>query len=142
MNQKKQFTNVILESPFAHEGKFARNIAYARACMKHCLNNSMAPFASHLLYTQCGVLDDLNPSERELGIDAGLSWGAGAKKTVVFVDLGISEGMKYGIQRAKDEGREVEIHHLPDFDKWLKEYNESESSSDAATSCASEQYVK
>ena len=63
--------------------------------------------ASHLLYTQPGVLDDDWPEERRLGIIAGLAIGRYAKATVVYTDLGISGGMQFGIQRAKDEGREV-----------------------------------
>jgi hypothetical protein len=35
-----------------------------------------APIASHLLYTQPGVLRDEIPEERRHGIDAGLAWGA------------------------------------------------------------------
>jgi len=47
-----------------------------------------APYASHALYTQPGVLDDSIPVERETGIEAGLEWGAKADATVVYVDRG------------------------------------------------------
>ena len=72
-----------------------------------------APFASHLLYTQPGVLRDEVDEERSLGIEAGLVWGAGADATVVYEDLGISGGMRMGIDRAKAEGRPVEMRRLP-----------------------------
>lgn len=101
---------VILESPFA--GDVDRNVRYARACMRDCLRRGEAPFASHLLYTQPGVLNDLVSDERELGIEAGLAWGRAADKTVVYTDLGLSRGMEQGIARAQLEGREVEWRTL------------------------------
>ncbi len=101
---------VILESPYA--GDVAANEAYARSALRDCLLRGEAPIASHLLYTQPGVLDDLNPEERALGIEAGLSWGVEAEATVVYTDRGISRGMSYGIERAQREGRPVEYRTL------------------------------
>ncbi|MER9506029.1 hypothetical protein [Mesorhizobium sp. M0579] len=101
---------VILESPYA--GDIEKNVAYARAAMRDCLARGDAPAASHLLYTQPGVLDDGEPEERARGIDAGLAWGAVASATVVYADLGISRGMAEGIARAEAEGRPVEYRRL------------------------------
>ncbi|MBZ9821903.1 hypothetical protein [Mesorhizobium sp. CA4] len=101
---------VILESPYA--GDVDRNVAYARAAMRDCLVRGDAPAASHLLYTQPGVLDDGNPEERARGIDAGLAWGRVAEATVVYTDLGISGGMGEGVKRAFAEGRPVEWRTL------------------------------
>lgn len=101
---------VILESPYA--GEVDRNVAYARRAMADCLHRDEAPFASHLLYTQPGVLDDAVPQERHQGIEAGLSWGRCAESTVVYTDLGLTSGMRAGIQRAIDEGRPVEYRTL------------------------------
>ncbi len=101
---------VIVESPYA--GDVERNVAYARACLRDCLLRGEAPLASHLLYTQPGVLDDLVPEERLLGIEAGLSWGRWAEKTVVYHDLGVSPGMELGIARAQVMGRIVEMRTL------------------------------
>lgn len=101
----KKIPLVIVESPFA--GDVERNKKYARACMRDCLLKNEAPYASHLLYTQEGILDDLIESERTLGIEAGLAWGDLAEKTVVYTDLGISRGMEYGIARAKQNNRPV-----------------------------------
>ena len=100
---------VIIESPYA--GDVERNVAYARACMADCLRRGEAPFASHLLYTQPGVLDDSVPSERKLGIEAGLAWGAMADATVVYTELGITAGMTQGIERAHAAGRPVEYRN-------------------------------
>lgn len=101
---------VIVESPFA--GDVERNIEYARACVRDSLERGEAPIASHLLYTQPGVLRDDHPEERQWGIDAGLAWGEVAEATVVYTDRGLSNGMKYGIERAKQDGRAVEFRSI------------------------------
>jgi hypothetical protein len=90
---------VILESPFA--GDIPRNKAYARVCLRDSLLRSESPIASHLLYTQPGILDDTIPDEREWGINAGLEWYTVASACIVCVDLGISRGMLLGMERAK-----------------------------------------
>lgn len=104
------FRLVLIESPFA--GDVERNKAYARAAMRDCLKRGDAPYASHLLYTQPGVLDDNDPEERTLGIQAGLAWGERAELTAVYTDLGISDGMRLGIERAKKDERPVEMRSL------------------------------
>jgi len=104
---------VLIESPFA--GDVETNIRFARACMRDALRRGEAPLASHLLYTQDGILDDDVPEERSWGIEAGLAWGTHAVKTVVYTNLGISPGMEFGIQRAKEEGREIEYREI---EKW------------------------
>lgn len=101
---------VLIESPYA--GDVDRNVAYARACMKDCLDRDEAPFASHLLYTQLGVLDDTIQDERVKGINAGLLWGKAAEMTAVYIDLGITPGMKEGIDRARAERRSIVYRSL------------------------------
>lgn len=101
---------VLIESPFA--GDVAENLAYAREAMADCLRRGEAPFASHALYTQAGVLGDDRLEERALGIQASLAWGAMAEATVVYTDRGISAGMKLGIERAEREGRPVDYRSL------------------------------
>lgn len=109
---------VLIESPLAAptpEG-FARHQRYARAAMRDSLYRGEAPFASHLLYAQPGLLDDSIFFEREMGIEAGLCWGSKAELTAVYTDLGISSGMKRGIARAEQEGRPIEYRELGDWD--------------------------
>lgn len=103
-------TPVILESPYA--GDVERNVCYARACMADCLRRGEAPFASHLLYTQPGVLRDEDPRERQLGIAAGFAWRGRAKKTVVYTDLEVSPGMQLGIDDSHVRGIPVEYREL------------------------------
>ena len=102
---------VIIESPFA--GDVRRNVTYARAAMADCLARGEAPYASHLLYTQPGVLDDTIPAERRQGIEAGIAWGDKADATVVYQDLGITPGMQQGIDRARAATRPVELRNIP-----------------------------
>jgi hypothetical protein len=102
---------VFIESPYA--GDVERNLRYARAAMRDCLTRGEAPFASHCLYTQPGVLDDNVISERALGIGAGQAWGDKADATVVYDDMGVSPGMQYGIDRAIKAGRPIEYRKIP-----------------------------
>jgi hypothetical protein len=102
---------VAVESPYS--GDVERNTAYARAAMADCLRRGEAPFASHLLYTQPGVLKDDDPDERRRGIEAGFKWRLAAEKTVVYADLGITAGMQLGINHAASIGQLVEMRSLP-----------------------------
>ncbi|MBY0450285.1 MAG: hypothetical protein K2X01_06645 [Cyanobacteria bacterium] len=106
---------VIIESPFAASTAEAAegHLKYARAALRDSLLRGEAPIASHLLYTQPGVLDDNNPAERQLGIDAGLAWRRVADKTVVYAARGISRGMEYGIEAAEKAGKPVEYRDIP-----------------------------
>lgn len=113
---------VILESPYKPNNpnkgspewhaELERNIRYARECLRDSLLRDEAPIASHLLYTQEGVLDDKVPEERMRGILAGLAWGEVAEASVVYCDLGISEGMRLGVERAEKEGRDVVTRYI------------------------------
>lgn len=105
---------VIVESPFA--GDVARNVKYAQAAVRDCLLRGEAPFASHLLYTQLGVLRDDVPEERLKGINAGLELAKRADLTVVYTDLGISRGMWAGIAAADAACRPIEVRRLPGWE--------------------------
>lgn len=101
---------VILESPFA--GEVERNIKYARECVRDCLKRGEAPIASHLLYTQEGILDDNVPEERKLGIDAGLVWKEVAELHVFYIDYGMSVGMEYAMKYATENKIPFEMRRL------------------------------
>jgi hypothetical protein len=104
---------VIVESPYA--GDVERNVRYARACVRDCLRCGEAPLASHLLYTQSGILNDGVPEERQQGIAVGIAWANVAEMIVVYTDLGISGGMHYGIENALTSGRPIEFRTLPNW---------------------------
>ena len=94
---------VILESPYAASDRMrVEDFAdYARRCVADSLSRKEAPLASHLLYTQPGILDDTNPAQRAQGIAAGHAWYIHAGRCVVYVDYGISDGMREGMERAE-----------------------------------------
>ena len=99
----------IVESPYAGTpAEIAYNMRYLALLMRFCLQHDMAPFASHGLYTQPGVLLDTIPEERRLGMEAGFAWAEALPlvratgRTVLVVvgmDLGVSTGMTAGLTR-------------------------------------------
>ena len=103
---------VIIESPYA--GDIEKNVEYAQKCVRDALERGEAPIAGHLLYTQPNILNDDDPNERQWGIDAGLAWRDVAHGTVVYTDLGITDGMEYGINMMKSAGKPVEFRSLED----------------------------
>jgi hypothetical protein len=102
---------VIIESPYA--GNVETNLRYLRAAMRDCLLRGEAPYASHGFYTQPGVLDDNDPAERSLGINAGFVWGRLALKRNIYTDRGVSGGMDLGVEEAKKIGQILEERTLP-----------------------------
>jgi hypothetical protein len=101
---------VIIESPFA--GDVEGNIAYARKCVADSVHRGEAPIASHLLFTQPGILNDDIPGERTLGIEAGLAWYRVAEKCVYYADRGTSRGVEGGLARAREWGVPVEVRYI------------------------------
>lgn len=107
---------VIIESPFAasETRTVEQNIEYARACMQDSLLRGESPYASHLLYTQPGILDDLSPTERKLGIEAGFEWRDVSDLTVFYVDYGYSNGMLIGLQDCINKRKPYEVRRIYD----------------------------
>ena len=103
---------VIIESPFA--GDVERNIKYARKCIRDSLERDEAPIASHLLYTQEGILDDLIPEERKWGIDSGLAWLEVSDIHAFYIDHGMSNGMKYALKYAAKNKIPIEFRKILD----------------------------
>ncbi len=97
---------VIVESPFAGPTTAAMdmNMTYARAAIRDCIDRGESPYASHMLLTQPGVLNDSDAAQRMVGITAGFGWRRVADATVVYQDLGISGGMEMGISDSISKG--------------------------------------
>jgi hypothetical protein len=76
-----------------------------------------SPYASHLLYTQEGVLEDAVPEERKLGMEAGFAWAEIADARVVYTDLGISRGMEAGIIAGAQFRQTIEFRTIPNWEK-------------------------
>lgn len=105
---------VIIESPLNASTRkgIECNKEYARACMRDSLSRGEAPFASHLLYDQVGILDDIKDDERRTGINAGLEWGSIADLIAIYTDNGISPGMEEGIAHYRKIGIPIEMRSL------------------------------
>lgn len=101
---------IIIESPYA--GDIQANVVYARACMRDSIMRGEHPIASHLLYTQPGILRDDIPEERQRGIDAGLAWRKVADRAVFYIDRGWSAGMLAAEEIYKREGFPFEARSL------------------------------
>lgn len=101
---------VIIESPYA--GDIESNVEYARAAMRDSLKRGEAPIASHLLYTQPGILRDEVPEERQLGIEAGFAWRHAADLAVFYVDRNWSGGMIEARRLYLEEGFPFEVRTL------------------------------
>jgi hypothetical protein len=106
---------VIIESPYAGKSDtdIYLNEVYGELCMRDCLkNHNESPYASHLLYTRKYVLRDKDKAERKLGIEAGFYWRDVAEKTVFYMDLGMTTGMKQGIDDCEEKGVLYEVRHI------------------------------
>jgi hypothetical protein len=101
---------VILESPY--QGNVDANLSYARRCVRDCVLRGEAPIVSHLLFTQSGILDDLVPEERALGIAAGLAWLVLADAMVLYIDRGMSPGMQEAMREAQRAGVPTELRAI------------------------------
>lgn len=101
---------VVIESPFS--GDIQRNIDYAKMCVRDSLSRGEAPIASHLLFTQPGILNDNIQEERFNGMRAGWAWIKSAECVVVYQDLGISGGMASGIAVARHWGVPIEYRNI------------------------------
>ena len=106
---------VFVESP--HKGKnwekTEENKKYALDCMKDCfINYNEAPFASHIAYIHEGLLDDKNPEERKMGMEAGWAYARYTEASVFYIDFGMSEGMKAGLENAMENKRRIEFRSL------------------------------
>jgi len=112
-NKLQATARVIIESPYAGlDRDIERNLQYLRACLRDSLSRGEAPYASHGLYTQAGVLDDSVPHERARGIAAGFAWRAVADLTAIYTDLGVTSGMRLGIEHSVTSGVRVEYREL------------------------------
>lgn len=117
---------VSVESPFHAEDPavLRRNINYAILAVKDCsLNYGEAPYASHLLHTQCvragrhdyisdSVPDPFDLSRKEV-IQNTMAIRQRCDKIVLYVDFGKSAGMLDAVGLAQRCGIPVEERRLP-----------------------------
>ncbi len=105
---------VVLESPYAAgaEASVADHVEYARRAMRECLHCDEAPIASHILWAHSGALNDADPLERRVGMQAGHEWIRRADAVVVYTDYGMSKGMHAGIAIAEAAGVRIEYRTI------------------------------
>lgn len=89
----------------AYSGNVESHISAAIAACRYVIAHKGIPIASHILYAASGILDDRNPSERELGMMFGLALISLCDEVWVFGD--ISPGMKHEICEAKKAGKQI-----------------------------------
>jgi guanylate kinase len=116
---REEMKRVYLESPYKGKNweNTEENLHFGRLCMHDCLvNYNEAPFPSHLLYTQPGVLDDTIESERELGgFKAGPAFKKVCESSVFYINRGISHGMYRGVLISIGLKQEFEYRVLPGY---------------------------
>ena len=109
----------VYESPFAARtfDQFARHVAYIRLLTR--LGAQLygeAAIASHMIWTQPGVLRDDDPEERALGIDCGLAVALlacnGHVGHVYWTDLGWSGGMLRSAESMRERGLPINERSL------------------------------
>ncbi len=105
---------VVIESPYRGDTSDEEweHIEYMRECLADSISRGEAPFASHGLYTQPGVLNDTDMFDRETGMAAGWAWMLKADLVAVYQDFGISPGMARGIDFAKHHKKQVVYRRL------------------------------
>lgn len=118
---------VILESPY--QGEVPLHLRYMRACMRDCLLRNEAPLCWAHLYATPGVLRHEYAEERELGIQAKLSWRALAERTVFYSDLGWSDEMVRSRNSCTRDSWAYEVRFLNDG--WLSAQLEREAQGEA-----------
>lgn len=107
---------VVVESPYAGKDaeELERNRRYLAACLQDCKDRGEIPYASHGLFPQ--FFPDSDPPTRARDMEAGFIWGkAAGAKAHVYADLGVTQGMAEGAQRALAEGRLGEVRFLPSW---------------------------
>jgi hypothetical protein len=114
---------VVIESPYAGKDdiEVERNIRYLRACLRDSLMRGEAPYASHGLYTQPGVLDDSDPEQRRLGMDAGFDIGDRLDAVVAYTDFGVTGGMFESLDRRPQwypEERQLDPDVVNEIKQW------------------------
>ena len=105
MNSERKLVYIV--SPYA--GDIQRNIEFAKAACRYCIDDGNSPMAVHLLYPQ--MLDDSIPKEREVGLALGRHVLEHCDEVQVFGDR-ISSGMAAEIKYAEEVG--IPITYISD----------------------------
>lgn len=86
-----------------YRGDTERNTQYAQELTRRAVLKGYTPITPHLYITQ--ALDDADPAERALGMEAGLHLLEPCKYIMIGGRYGLSEGMRHEIERAHRLGK-------------------------------------
>jgi hypothetical protein len=116
---------IVIESPYTATAQYSveDNVQFARRCLTWAVLRGVAPLASHLLYTQPGVLDDSIPEERSLGIQAGLTWAIMASEAWFCLrpDEELSSGMYQAATFYRENGIMIRVFRFTPAGNFLCE---------------------
>ena len=105
-----QMTPVILEMPSNNET--SSHTDYVKQAFSDSISKGEAPLNFDSIYE--GVLDRTNPAHNLILKKMKEAWSLVAKKTILYVDEGVTVEMLDGITDAAARGREIEIRKIHD----------------------------
>ena len=103
---------VIVLSPFmAEDPALAMKMQrYAARAIKDSLMKNEAPLASYVFYSD--ALSPKNPIERDIGLQAQLTWLKGCDILAVYMDFGITPAMQVVINNAMLKVKRIEYRTI------------------------------
>lgn len=99
---------VFVASPY--RGDVSANTEYAIKCGQDCIRREEAPIIPHLYLTQ--ILNDDVPAERLQGMRIGHAHLANCDAIAVYLDRGMSDGMRDDLMMARHYGVTIEERRL------------------------------
>jgi len=91
---------VFICSPFSadNDADLFRNIEYAQDASKDAIDRGESPYTPHLFLTQ--ILKDGDQAQRDLSLELAKRWLRRCDGLAVYIDYGVSAGMKGEIAAA------------------------------------------
>lgn len=117
---------VMVETPY--NGDIKLNIFYALNCMRDSYTRGESPILTHLLWTRIPTGEHVGDENheynvkncgRQYALKCGSVWRSLSHKTIIYTDLGISQGMELAIREAKSN---IEFRQLPNWKKIYDSY--------------------
>lgn len=126
MTPRRRRPRILVCSPYGtNSADWDNHTALARSICVAVIEAGGAPLAPHLHYTQ--FLNDLNKSDREVGLECASAWLDVADAMLVYVAKGISDGMRREMREARTLGKKVqtfeEIEHIDVVLGWIKRHD-------------------
>lgn len=107
---------VCIESPWAGLGGGREAALYLRRCIRDSLKRGELPLASHAVFCIAGGIDDNIPELRARGLSAAMRYILAADLVAVYVDHGISQGMKRALDFANANQKIIQARRIGNED--------------------------